>query len=169
MSVDTDYDNIKSELQTIRNELKGIMKLIRKIRATQEDPTGEKSRQKAANNGFNRKISITPDFASFLGIDKSEKISRSDGTRRVSAYIKENNLNDPNNGRVIIPNDRLRKLLNIDLNEELTFLNIQKYLSKHYLKTPPTTETPPPEAASDESVKKVVTKRPPVRKTAVKV
>ena len=168
-------NTVHAEVTQLRSDIKSISKLLRKVRNHQEDPTGEKAKLKAINNGFNREINITHDFASFLGVDDSTKISRSDGTRKVSAYIKENNLRDPTNGRAILPNDKLRKLLEIPLDQQLTFLNIQKYLSKHYIKPDPPTPVnvvrtviePEPEPEPTDSKK--TPKRPVVKKTTVKV
>jgi chromatin remodeling complex protein RSC6 len=55
-------------------------------------------------------------------------------TKRVSAYANENNLKHPENGRVIVLDDKLKALLSPPEGQEITFMNIQKYLSPHYIK-----------------------------------
>ena len=167
-------NTIVSEINNLKSDLKSINKTLRKIRSHQEDPTGEKTKAKAANNGFNREIPISVEFAKFLEVEPTTKISRSEGTRRVSAYIRNLDLRDPDNGRIILPNDTLRQLLALPDGEQLTFLNIQRYLSKHYIKD----EKPPiaPKECFAESstssttkpAKKAPSKRPVV-KNVVKV
>jgi len=120
----------------LKSELKSILKLLRKIRAHQEDPTGEKAKERATNNGFNRAQEITPELRDFLGLPEGESISRSDVTKRITAYISENGLKHPENGRMIILDNKLMELLKPPEGVQVTFLNIQKYLSPHYIKPP---------------------------------
>jgi upstream activation factor subunit UAF30 len=120
----------------LKSELKSILKLLRKIRAHQEDPTGEKAKERATNNGFNRVQEITPELRDFLGLAEGEKISRSDVTKRVTAYISENGLKHPDNGRMIILDNKLMELLKPPEGVQVTFLNIQTYLNPHYIKPP---------------------------------
>ncbi len=120
----------------LKSELKAILKLLRKIRAHQEDPTGEKAKERATNNGFNRVQEITPELRDFLGLPEGEKISRSDVTKRVTAYISENGLKHPDNGRMIILDNKLMELLKPPEGVQVTFLNIQTYLNPHYIKPP---------------------------------
>jgi hypothetical protein len=63
----------------------------------------------------------------FLNIEKGTLIARTDITKYVSEYIKSNNLTD---GKNIIEDEKLKNLLKCDKN--LTFFNIQTYISKHF-------------------------------------
>jgi len=139
-------------LQQIYKELRSLSKLVRKVRAHQEDPTGEKAAERAKNNGFNRLQEVTPALRSFLGLGADEKISRSDVTKRVNAYIIEKGLKHPDNGKLIVLDEPLKSLLNPPADEQISYLNIQKYLSPHYVK-------------ADE---KVVETKPKVKKAAAK-
>ena len=47
MSIET----VLTEMTALRNELKSLTKIVRKIKAKQDDPTGEKSANRAKNNG----------------------------------------------------------------------------------------------------------------------
>ena len=127
-------DTIQSEIAALRSEVKTLTKLIRKIKNTQEDPDGEKAKKRAENNGFNRKQEITPKFREFLGLPEGELISRSEVTKFINAYITEKGLKHPENGRQIILDDTLRALLAPPPEVQVTYLNLQKYLSPHYVK-----------------------------------
>ena len=118
----------------MESDLKSILKLLRKIRAHQEDPTGEKAKERSSNNGFNRAQEVTPKLREFLSLPEGESISRSDVTKRITAYIAENGLKHPDNGRMIILDNKLIDLLQPPEGVQVTFLNIQKYLSPHYIK-----------------------------------
>lgn len=165
-------DSITIELTALRNEVKALTKIVRKIRTHQEDPNGEKASERSKKNGFNREVEVDGELRAFLGLGDDELISRSDVTKRVNVYVKENNLKHPDNGRVIILDDKLKALLSPPEDVQVTFLNLQKYLSPHYVKVTapvPEPETPPstPEAPVDAKPVKKVVRRPVVKKTAV--
>ena len=127
-------ESVHTLLLGLTKEVKTLSKLVRKVRNTQEDPTGEKAEARAANNGFNRELEITTELQTFLGLEEGTKISRSNVTRQINTYINENNLKHPDNGRHIILDDKLKALLTPDDGVQVSFLNIQRYLSKHYIK-----------------------------------
>ena len=127
-------ESILSEIAAIRNDIKSLAKIVRKIRATQEDPTGEKSANRAKNNGFNREQKISEELRVFLGLPEGQLVSRSSVTRTVNKYVKDNGLKHPDNGRVLVLDQKLRDLLKPPEGEQVTYLNLQKYLSPHYTK-----------------------------------
>jgi upstream activation factor subunit UAF30 len=125
---------IQTEITALRNDIKNLAKLVRKVKSTQEDPDGEKAKKRAENNGFNRKQEITPKLREFLGLAGDELISRSEVTKFINKYITEKGLKHPDNGRQIILDDKLRALLTPPADVQVTYLNLQKYLSPHYVK-----------------------------------
>jgi chromatin remodeling complex protein RSC6 len=127
-------ETIQTELAALRNDIKNLTKLIRKVKNTQEDPDGEKAKARAANNGFNRKQDVTPKLREFLGLPADELISRSEVTKFINKYITDKGLKHPDNGRQIILDDKLRDLLAPPADVQVTYLNLQKYLSPHYIK-----------------------------------
>jgi upstream activation factor subunit UAF30 len=56
-------------------------------------------------------------------------------TRDINAYIRENNLQDPTNGRKINPDAKLSALLKLEKADELTYFNLQRFMSPHFAKT----------------------------------
>ena len=131
------FETIQTEITALRAEVKTLTKLIRKIKNTQEDPDGEKAKKRAENNGFNRKQEITPKLREFLVLPEGELISRSEVTKVVNKYIIEQGLKHPENGRQIVLDDKLRDLLAPPADVIVTYLNLQKYLSPHYIKKEP--------------------------------
>ena len=150
-------DSVNALLLSLAKEVKTLSKLVRKVRSTQEDPTGEKAKARAANNGFNRELEISPELQSFLGLEAGTKISRSNVTRQINGYINENNLKHPDNGRHIILDDKLRGLLTPEDGVQVSFLNIQRYLSKHYVK--PSTEKKDPKEPKEPKKRPTVAKK----------
>ena len=126
-------ESITIELAAIRSELKSLTKLVRKVKAKQDDPDGEKAKKRAENNGFNRKQKVSDKLRTFLGLKKSELISRSEVTKAINKYITDKGLKHPDNGRVLVMDDKLKNLLEPG-DTQVTYLNLQKFLSPHYVK-----------------------------------
>jgi len=170
-SMNTESATIMTEIAALRNEVKNLTKLVRKIRSTQEDPNGEKAAARSKTNGFNREVKVDEELRTFLGLEEGQLISRSQVTKRINVYVKENGLKHPDNGRVIVMDDKLRALLKPPEDVQVTFLNLQKYISPHYVKDEPVAEpvaesaptAEPATEAAPKVVKKVV-KRPVVKK-----
>ena len=131
---DQKLEAIHTELSALRSDVKNLAKLVRKVKNTQEDPDGEKAKKRAENNGFNRKQEITPKLREFLAIPEDDLISRSEVTKFINKYITEKGLKHSENGRQIVLDDKLRDLLAPPEGVVVTYLNLQKYLSPHYIK-----------------------------------
>lgn len=165
-------ENVLSELAQLRKDMTALTKMIRKMRNQQDDPDGEKAKERSKNNGFNRPQIVSSELRTFLGLGEEETISRSEVTKRLNAYVKDNGLKHPENGRVMILDDKLTALLKPPDGVQVTFLNVQKYLSPHYIKieeskkpkAEPAAEST--ELGSEEKPKKVT--RPTVKKSTVK-
>jgi upstream activation factor subunit UAF30 len=167
-------ESLQSDIASLQKDIKSLVKLVRKIRTHQEDPEGLKAAERSKNNGFNRPQNITHDLAEFLGVDDSEMLSRSEVTRRVNKYIRDNDLKHPDNGRIIVMDDKIKNLLKPPDGIQISFLNMQRYLSPHYVKAEGaessvvteavTAAESEPEVTSTPAKKKVV-RRPVVKKT----
>jgi upstream activation factor subunit UAF30 len=96
-----------------------------------------KRKRKAGNrapSGFVKPTKISDELASFLGKDKGVEMARTDVTREINAYIRANKLQDSTNGRKINPDTKLAGLLKLKKTDELTYFNLQKYMSPHFAK-----------------------------------
>jgi hypothetical protein len=61
-------------------------------------------------------------------------MARTEVTRDINKYIRTNNLQDKKNGRKINPDNKLAALLKLEKNDELTYFNLQRYMSPHFAK-----------------------------------
>lgn len=139
-------ESVASDVQLILKDLKSLRKMVRKIVGDIEDPTGEKKAARAQNNGFNKPQKVTEAMHKFLNLPADQEISRAQVTKAVNAYVTEKGLK---NGQNITLDEALKTLLQVPEGEAVTFLNIQKYLNKHYIKTPKA----PAAAKADEAPK----------------
>ena len=124
-------------LSSVTAELKTLQKRAeRELKAVQK--AGNKRKQRNATrapSGFVKPTLISDQLAEFLGKDKGSLIARTDVTREINAYIRANKLQDPANGRKINPDAKLKKLLTLKPTDELTYFNLQRYMSQHFQKT----------------------------------
>jgi chromatin remodeling complex protein RSC6 len=127
-------ETVLTEIAALRNDVKSLTKIVRKIKAKQDDPDGTKAASRAKNNGFNREQAISPKLREFLGVEEGKLVSRSFVTRAINNYVTEKGLKHPDNGRVLVLDEKLRTLLDPPADTQITFLNLQKYLSPHYTK-----------------------------------
>jgi hypothetical protein len=132
-------DTLTSAIEVIDKELRSLRKDVRKIRQHIEDPTGEKRAVKSQNNGFNKPQIITEELRAFLSLPENEKISRSQVNKLLNKYYETHDLKK---GQNISLNAELKSLLQVPDGVQLTFLNMQKYVNRHYLKETPVVAAP---------------------------
>ena len=141
---DSTSDSFKAMLDSLADMRIRIAALTLQVRNTQrrvdkEMKEAKKSNKKRARkvtdgaprapSGFVKPTAISAELAAFLGVDKSTLIARTEVTKRINAYVRENKLQDPENGRKILPDAKLRKLLKLKKEDELNFFNLQKHLT----------------------------------------
>ncbi|KAI3453907.1 hypothetical protein Pfo_010570 [Paulownia fortunei] len=73
---------------------------------------------------------VSPALAKFLG---SPEASRSDAVKKIWAYVKSHNLQNPANKKEIYCDDKLKAIF--DGNDKVDFQGVAKLLSNHFPKT----------------------------------
>jgi chromatin remodeling complex protein RSC6 len=143
-------DTLAKTSKALTNEMKALTKDVNKLRVTK---TGNKKQKRVLNPDTPRKLGalekpvpISDELAEFLCLTKGEMYSRQQVTQGVNKFVKDNELQNPENRRYILLESeaglKLKSLLR-DPDQPLTFFNIQRYLKVHYPKveTTETTET----------------------------
>jgi chromatin remodeling complex protein RSC6 len=69
-----------------------------------------------------------------MGVPNGSEMARTEVTKFVHTYIKDKNLQNPDNGQEIFPDSKLRKLLYTGKNKKITYFKLQTYLKPHFLK-----------------------------------
>jgi chromatin remodeling complex protein RSC6 len=78
-------------------------------------------------------------MAKFTGWNHDELKSRVDVTKYICKYIRDNNLQNPEDRRQIIADKKLAKLLDFNPEKDdkpLTYYRIQTYMKKHFTNPP---------------------------------
>jgi len=103
-----------------------------------EDEIAELVSRPSTNKGITLKskfcspYKISNELAEFLGKTNGTEITRVDVTREINKYIRLNNLQDSEIKRNINPDTKLSTLFKLNNGDELTFFNIQKYITPHF-------------------------------------
>lgn len=121
--------SLKAEYRTLEK------KWSREVKTAQKQST--KRKRKAGNrapSGFVKPTKISDELASFLGKEKGTEMARTDVTREINTYIRAHKLQDKDNGRKINPDSKLAALLKLKKTDELTYFNLQKFMSPHFAK-----------------------------------
>ena len=128
-------------MSSLKSEFRALEKKAnRELKAAQK--SAAKKKRKSGNrqpSGFVKPTLISPALAAFLGKPEGTEMARTEVTREINGYIRQHKLQDKNNGRIIRPDAKLKGLLNIGAGEELTYFNLQKYMSPHFAKAGSTT------------------------------
>ena len=98
-----------------------------------------------------------------MGIPADEKIARTDVTKKITGYVKEHNLQQADNKRVILLKGKYGKALAKVLSPvvdpvtgdsvDLTFFNLQRYLKHHFPKTDASKAPKAPAAPAKKAAK----------------
>jgi chromatin remodeling complex protein RSC6 len=122
-------NNIQQQMRilekTVKKQIKGLKKEVSK---------NNKSKGNRKPSGFAKPTKVTKELCLFMNKEEGTEIARTEVTRALVAYIKQNNLENKENSKIISPDDKLKKLLSLVDGEELTYFNIQKHMNKHFIK-----------------------------------
>jgi upstream activation factor subunit UAF30 len=122
--------SLKSEYKTMERQW------TKDIKAAQK--ASKKGKRKTGNrqpSGFVKPTKISDELAKFLEKPTGSEMARTDVTREINQYIRKHNLQDKENGRKINPDAKLQSLLKLKKTDELTYFNLQRYMSPHFAKT----------------------------------
>lgn len=127
---------VAGQFSALRKEFAVLeKKCTRELRVAKKLSSKRKKGGNRAPSGFVKPTLITDELATFLGKPSGAEMARTEVTKEINAYIRANNLQDKDNGRKINPDAALAKLLKISGSDELTYFNLQRYMSPHFPKT----------------------------------
>lgn len=110
-------------------------KWTRELKTAQKQSS--KRKRKAGNrapSGFVKPTRISDELAKFLDKPSGSEMARTEVTRDINKYIRTHNLQDKENGRKINPDPKLATLLKLKKTDELTYFNLQRFMSPHFAK-----------------------------------
>ena len=145
-TLDEDLKSVTAALNTVRETVVSLLahvkKLDKRVHREIKDARKRKRRVKTEEGAdakprtpsiFERPVQVTDELCVFLNLAKGTLISRSQVTKGVNAYVREKSLKDKHD---IKPDAPLKKLLALPEGDKLTYFNLQRYLNRHYVKSP---------------------------------
>jgi upstream activation factor subunit UAF30 len=130
---------LKTEFRALEKKWSRELKTAQKQSSKRKRKSGNR-----APSGFVKPTRISDELSSFLAKPVGSEMARTEVTREINKYIRTHNLQDKTNGRKIIPDAKLATLLKLKKTDELTYFNLQKYMSPHFAKATKDAVAPAP-------------------------
>lgn len=127
---------INNELKSLQikqlNKMKQLEKLMKKNFKQTNKIRNKKNKPKREPSGFAKPTKISEELCQFLKKPSGTEMARTEVTKYLTTYIKENKLQFEEDKRVILPDSQLKKLLNVKKGDKVTYFNLQKFMKPHF-------------------------------------
>jgi len=119
------FKSLTKQLKQLRGDVGKNIKVKRQM-----NKDGSKT------SGFLKPVSVSNEVSAFAGWKKGELHSRVEVTKFICDYVKSNDLQNPKDRRQILPDKKLRSLLNLKEKESepLTYYSLQRCIQPHFIK-----------------------------------
>lgn len=144
------------EFTALKNKVQRLEKAFRKLKKEMSPSSEKKPREPS---GFAKPTYLSSALCDFLGISAGSELARTEVTKRVLQYVKDNNLQNPEHKREILIDDKLKKLLAPEDGESVTYFSIQRLLKVHYVKNEAEAAPAAPAKASTKTSTKATTSK----------
>lgn len=132
------FSNLNKSLVAFRSQITALQQQLRTIeKSVRKEMNGLKKQADKSKNRGNRKPSgfatpskISKELCDFMGKHEGAEVARTEVTKFVIAYIKENGLAE---SKSIKPDDKLQALLGTKKEDEVTYFNIQRFMNQHFV------------------------------------
>jgi len=141
-------ENLLKELKNVKAELKTLLgvynKEVKENKSKSKKKKNKNTSKEHVPHGFTKPVSISPELASFLKVEKDALVSRPSVTSFISKYVKEHKLADEKDGSIFKADKNLKKILGEprflakpkkpELGNGYSYQSLQTYLSPHFQK-----------------------------------
>lgn len=121
------HKEVMKALKETQTFIKGLMRTKKRKIA---DVAGDVAQQEPKLNGIARPRPVSEEFARFFGLNADDKKSLTAMSKMTWKYVKDHNLQDPKDKRVVLCDDALLDLLKPDGNQVKYHL-LARYLRLH--------------------------------------
>ena len=136
------FEDVISGLNMVKSHINGLQSTIRQLekdvkkqmKGLKKEVVKSKNKGNRSPSGFAKPSKVTKELCEFMNRSEGSEIARTEVTKALVSYIKENKLENEANRKIIMPDNKLKFLLGLEDGQELTFFNIQKYMNKHFVK-----------------------------------
>lgn len=135
------FEDIVSSIMGLKSEVSGLyakLKLLeravnKEVKTLNKSVSRNKSKGNRKPSGFAKSSKISDSLCVFMNRPVGSEVARTEVTKYIINYIKENNLQRPENKKLINPDSSLKSLLDVPEGDELSYFNLQKYMNKHFV------------------------------------
>lgn len=143
-----DYNQISEELdntikllvdslrtvKTLKKDLDKVhLRELKNVRKKKKNDNANKTNKEPS--GFNKPAPVPEEFTEQpWGCEVGQMIPRTQLTKMVYDYIKDNDLQDPKDKRIIHPDKNVKSLFHLEAGQDLEFKTFQTYMAKLYKK-----------------------------------
>lgn len=125
--------SLKKASEIAVNEMKSLKKQSQKLLLKQQKKKNTKTDNKP--HGFAIPSKVSEELCIFMGKEPGSLIARTEVTKKLTEYIANNQLQNPENKRQILPDTNLMGLLGEGAKDVfLTHFTIQKFMNRHFEK-----------------------------------
>ncbi len=138
------FNDVLNELSGFKTQITGLIKQVKllekncnkRMRALEKEANKNKLKGNRKPSGFAVPGKISPELCKFMNKPDGYEAARTEVTRYIIQYIRDNNLQNPVNKKEINPDSALKSLLENDTddktneNEVITYFNIQRHMNK---------------------------------------
>lgn len=133
-SIKNKVNDYKKNMDELSSEMKLLEKLLTKV-AKKQIKSSNTSKKPRKLCGFALPSQVSDELCDFMKMPHGTLISRTDVTKYLMKYISENQLQNPQQKKFIVPNETLWKLIGEEARDmQITHFTIQKYINKHFIK-----------------------------------
>lgn len=123
---------LSTQIKTMQSSLKVLAKEFDKQKKIIDKVQKKKEKAKKSPSGFAKPCKISDELCEFIGIAKGTEQSRTDITRFINSYVKQHNLNNPQNRREFFPDKKLKAILNVKDGDKVTYFVLQRLIAHHF-------------------------------------
>lgn len=87
-------------------------------------------------SGFAKPAPLNQAMCDFMQVPFGTEEPRQVVTKTLNSYIKDKNLQNPENRKFILPDETLKKLLGLNDGENLSYFNLQTYIGRLFVPKP---------------------------------
>jgi chromatin remodeling complex protein RSC6 len=132
--ITTSIFSLKTEVSGLYTKLKLLEKAVNKeVKVLNKAISRNKQKGNRKPSGFAKSSKISESLCLFMDKPVGSEVARTEVTKYIINYIKEQNLQRPENKKFINSNEQLKALLQVPEGDDLSYFNLQKYMNKHFL------------------------------------
>jgi chromatin remodeling complex protein RSC6 len=131
----TMLSGFRQQITMLQNHIRGLERNVRKqIKVLHREAKKNRNKGNRKPSGFAVPTLISKELCDFMKRPHGSEVARTEVTQYIIKYIKEHDLQFPENRKVIKPDKSLKNLLAVPKKEEVTYFNLQRYMNRHFVK-----------------------------------